>query len=79
MEEDNMKTIAGQSLPALCHSCRQHKRSFWEVEYEMDCADCREHAVTSEREARLKAAFAAGKIKESDLTPLGRSICLTNK
>jgi hypothetical protein len=73
-----MTRIVRHSLPAACGKCGERKRGFWEVEYEMDCADCREEESRLKTEDRLRKSFAAGKIKESSLTPLGRSICLPN-
>jgi hypothetical protein len=71
--------LVRHSLPAVCGKCGKRKRGFWEVEYEMDCTDCREEESRLKTEERLRKAFAAGEIKESQLTPLGRSICLPNK
>jgi hypothetical protein len=70
--------LVRHSLPAPCNRCGKSKRGFWEVEYEMECADCREAESRRKNEDRLRKAFAAGKIKESSLTPLGRSICMPN-
>jgi hypothetical protein len=66
-------------LPALCNGCNKSKRVFWEVQYEMDCIECRDLKHKKQLELRLKADFDAGKIKLSELTPLGRAICLGNK
>ena len=66
-------------LPAICHKCQKPKRGFWEVEYGMNCADCRQKEERIKTENRLRKAFIAGKVKESQLTPLGRLICLSDK
>lgn len=63
------------NLPATCHKCNLPKRGFWEVEFEMDCTDCREVEAKARTEQRLREAVASGRIKVSSLTPLGRKVC----
>lgn len=58
-----------------CPECRQKTRNFWEKEFDFSCVGCREKQDKINTEKRLFAAFKAGKVKESDLTALGRSVC----
>jgi hypothetical protein len=69
---------AAAKLPALCPTCHRHARGFWEVEFDMDCADCRSEAARAKEEARLRVAVAFGKVPVSRLTKLGREVCGLN-
>ena len=59
----------------FCPECHKKTRSFWEKDFDFSCINCREKQDKADKEKLLIAAFKAGKVKESDLTPLGRSVC----